>query len=644
MRNYLLCLFIFLTSTIVYSQKDIDVLLEINNESISIGEFKQVYLKNRELLQDNSKKDPAAYLELFIPYKLKVQEAYKQQLDKKESYVDEFLGYKKQLAKTFLTDVTLTDKMVKEAYNRLVTEVSARHILVKVAANATVSDTLAAYAKISEARDKILKGETFKKVAKKYSEDPSAQVNGGDLGWFKAFNMVYPFETAAYETEVNRVSKPFKTIFGYHIVQTKGFRKAEGAIQVAHIMILNNQKDKTINIQEKINKIYKILEEGQDFENLAKTYSEDVNTASNGGMIRQFERGQLSSKEFEDIAFALREEGEYSKPFKSKFGWHIAKLIERFPIKSFEDQKREIESRVKKDKRSQVISEALTQKLSKQYKHEDITSIVTLVKNKAVGTFNNGKWVFNTSVNNNTAPGFIIKDSVYALKGLGKYLERSYNPNNYKDSDTFFNENVRYYVDLKILEYHEEHLEEIESEFTDILREYKEGLLIFDLMDQEIWTQAKVDSVGLQEFYNANKANYKVAQKAIATTYTSQNKSVLESFRNNLTISPEKIQASIPSNVFKTAKDLIVNETLSYAPAYTPEVGVSTVLEYNNSYVFYDVSLIQPEYINSLDKARGQVISDYQDYLEVSWINKLRSNATISINKRKLKKLTKQLK
>lgn len=644
MRTCILQLLTLVFCISLYAQKDTDVLLRINKEAIQVGEFKKVYLKNLELLQEDEKRDPEDYIDLFIPYKLKVQEAYRLGLDKKETYQKELEGYKKQLAKTFLTDVTLTDKLVEEAYDRMVHEIKARHILIRVPSNASPSDTLAAYNRAIEARDKILNGADFDKTAKAYSDDPSAKQNGGDLGWFKAFKMVYPFETAAYNTAVNEVSMPFKTSFGYHIVQPTGKRKGEGAIQVAHIMILHKQKDSTILPKKRIQSIYELLQSGEDFESLAKTYSDDTQTSSKGGLIRKFERGQMSSKEFENVAFGLQEIGGYSRPFETSFGWHIAKLVERYPLQSFEKEKGAIEARIKKDKRAQVISQALTTKLRKEYNMEDVSPVVTIMSDPSIGDFQDDKWVFKENATNSSKKAFSIRDRIYDVAGIAKFFERTYNPNRFSNKDQFIEETTRQYVDLKTQAYHEEHLEELDPDFANVLREYKEGLLIFDLMDQQIWSKAKTDSIGLRDYYTANKNNYREPKKAIATVYTAQDKVALEQFRNELVSNAKKAQAAQPSSIFKTDKEIVVSEVASYASGYKPAMGVSQVLAFNKGYVLYDVSMIQEERVKNLEKAKGAVMSDYQQDLEIQWISKLKSVATIDINKKVLKKLTKSLK
>lgn len=643
MKSYIVSLFTLLSCVILYAQKDSETLLTINDEAITVGEFKGVYLKNSELLEDNSKKDPEAYLELFIPYKLKVQEAYKKGLDNREAYKEELAGYKKQLAKTHLTDVSISNKLVREAYDRSVTEVKARHILVNLASNATPRDTLKAYNRIIEARNKVLAGEDFGDIARTYSDGPSGKANGGDLGWFKAFKMLYAFENKAYETAVGDVSMPFKTRFGYHIVQTTDKREALGARQVAHIMILEKQKDTTINPSERIKKIYDLLQKGEDFASLAKTYSDDTNTSAKGGVVRKFERGQLSSATFEDKAFGLKEIGDYSEPFKTKFGWHIMKLVEHFPVQSFEEQRSALESKVKKDKRSQVISEVLTTKLKKLYNTQDLSGLVQKMSDPATGTFDNDKWVFSESAIA-SEKAFVLKDSVYTIAELARFLERSYNPGKYPNKQNFFKESTRQYVDLKTQAYHEAHLEEIDPKFNNILREYKEGLLIFDLMTEQIWDKARTDTVGLERYYEKEKTRYKEPKKAIATVYTSQEKINLEKLRTILNNNATKELETLPESVLKSNKDLYFKDNTAYAAGYKPQLGVSEVLPYNSGFVLYQVPEIKEERIKTLDEAKGALITDYQQELEKQWITQLRSNATIAIKKKVLKKVVKQLK
>ena len=356
----LILLITFVLPTNAQHKKD-KVLLTIDDQPVYTSEFLRVYNKNKDVVSEENKKDITEYLDLFINYKLKLKDAKELKLDTVKSYLNEFNKYKKQLIEPYLKDRAVTDKLVKEAYNRLKKEVKASHILVLVKPNASPSDTLKAYNKVLKAREEILAGADFAKVAKKQSEDPSAKQNGGDLGYFSAFSMVYPFETAAFTTPVGQISMPFRTRFGYHIVKVYDVRDSKGEIKVAHIMIRDKKNDNAYAANQ-INDIYNKYKQGEKFELLAKKYSDDKSSAVKGGVIRRFSQGRMIQP-FADISFALEKVGDVSKPFKTKFGWHIVKLIAKYPVASFDKMKDELTKKVEKGERSVLIGKSITSKL-----------------------------------------------------------------------------------------------------------------------------------------------------------------------------------------------------------------------------------------------------------------------------------------
>ena len=280
-------------------------------------------------MKDESQKDLNQYLELFIGYKLKVNKAYKLGLQNSAKYQAELKSYRNQLAKNYFNDTKITEALIEEAYNRLQKEVRASHILILVDENATPEDTLKAYKKIEDIAKRANNGEDFATLAEQFSEDPSAKENKGDLGYFTAFRMVYGFENAAYNTAKGKVSKITRTRFGYHIVKVNDIRPNRGEVTVAHIMILKAKpEDADQGKPEKtINEIYQKIQQGEKFEDLAKQFSEDKSSSPKGGLLSKFGSGQLSSEEFEEVAFSLAKPNDISKPFQSEFGWHIVKLI-----------------------------------------------------------------------------------------------------------------------------------------------------------------------------------------------------------------------------------------------------------------------------------------------------------------------------
>ena len=341
----LICL---LFSFVLIAQKKEKVLVSIDNEKITVQEFKRVYEKNLDAIDNEEAKDIDNNLELFINYRLKVREAYTIKLDTLSSYKKEIETYRNQLSAPYLQDSAFINQLVRDAYFRTKNEVKAKHILIRTPKVPTPKDTLEAYQKIIKIRNRIVNGEDFEKVAEEVSEDPSARDfngrkgNKGNLGYFSAFKMVFPFEDAAYNTKVGQVSKPFRTRFGYHILKVDEFRPSKGEVEVAHILV----KDLSKKGEDKINEVYAKLNKDEQFGSLAERYSDDQGTKSRDGKLRKFGTGVMV-KSFEDVAFSLEKEGEYSKPFKTRFGWHIVQLIKKHPVQPFDEIKIDLENRIK---------------------------------------------------------------------------------------------------------------------------------------------------------------------------------------------------------------------------------------------------------------------------------------------------------
>jgi peptidyl-prolyl cis-trans isomerase SurA len=363
-----------LVFSVAFGQKD-PVILKVNGEKITKSEFLQIYLKNNP----NPKYDQASmdeYMDLFKKFKLKVIEAEALGYDTIPKLKREFEGYKRQLAIPYLIDSAQNDSLVREAYFRTVNEVRCSHILVKLDPSATPADTLAAYNRILALKARIDKGEDFASVAKMKngSDDPSAATNGGDLGYFTAFQMVYPFEDMAYKTAVGNVSAPFRTRFGYHILKTTGLRPSRGSIKTAHLMIsVAKDADQATkdNAKKKVDEIYQKLTDGAKWEEMVAMYSDDPGTSKKGGELPMFGSGttQRMVPEFEEAAFALTKDGEFSMPVKTNYGYHIIKRLERKDVAGFETMKKELQTKVNKDERSKKTQDSFVRKLKNKYKY-----------------------------------------------------------------------------------------------------------------------------------------------------------------------------------------------------------------------------------------------------------------------------------
>ncbi len=630
---------IFLTTTLGLAQNVTrEVLFTVDGESFYTDEFARVYKKNIDLVKDESQKDLDQYLELYIGYKLKIIKANKLGLQNGSAYQNELKTYRTQLAKNYLTDTKVTDELVTEAYERSKYEVKAAHILITCEENAAPTDTLKAFNKAIEIRNRVLKGEDFSKLAKELSQDPSAKENDGVLGFFSVFRMVYPFESGAFNTPVGEISTPVRTRFGYHLIKVLDKRLNRGEINVAHIMISKpgNQEGNT-KAKEKINDIYKKLQEGEKFETLAEMFSEDQSTAKKGGVLNKFTSGDLTSEEFEDVAFSLSAEKPVSQPFETEFGWHIAKFVQKYPMKSFEEMKSDLESRIKKDERSRKITNSLVEKLNQKYKPKVNQKLYKDVVKLFDDSFYKGEWKLPADVKPYQKAIYTIESQEFPAIDFINYVEKRQKSaveikpiNKLVDNlfETFRNERLQ--------EYYNNNLEKEFPDFADIMTEYRDGLLLFDLMEKEIWQKAKTDSIGLNSFYNSNKDSYKWKKRFEGIIASTVSKDLAAKARKDLKAG--KSVADIKKDLNKDGKSVMFNEGVfdEGSEAYPKDLewkeGLSEVVKKGDYFYVVKINKVMPAANKTLEEAKGKVINDYQQYLESNWIKNLRSEFKIEVN------------
>ncbi|MCK5693593.1 MAG: peptidylprolyl isomerase, partial [Bacteroidales bacterium] len=369
------------------------VLLTIGDEQVILEEFERIYQKNNNESSLN-RQDPEAYLELFINFKLKVNEAEALGMDTTAKFINELEGYRKQLAKPYLVDEEAKEAMMQEAYLWSKYDIRARHVLIRLPESPTPEDTLAAYDKIMEIRARIKSGEAFDVVAKATSEDASVHQNGGELNYFTVFSMVYPFEKMAYATPVGQLSMPFRTSYGYHIIMVVDKRPARGSIKVAHIFIRmpsETGEDEKKVAYEKVQMVYDSLQMGTEFGALAKRYSDDRASAQSGGEIPWFGTGRMIP-DFEDACFAIEKKGDYSKPFKSFYGWHIVKLMDKKEIGSYEEMKPELQQKIDRSDRNTARTDNFIAKLKSEYQFSENREALQPVYQAVDSTLRMGIW------------------------------------------------------------------------------------------------------------------------------------------------------------------------------------------------------------------------------------------------------------
>jgi peptidyl-prolyl cis-trans isomerase SurA len=632
------------------------VIFTVANEPVTVGEFEYVYTKNNINNQaDYSEKSLTDYLNLYENFRLKVKEAEALHLDTIKTLKDELEGYRKQLAKSYLTDKEITDQLIQEAYNRSKQEVNVSHILIGCDENANPADTLAAYKKALEFRARLEKGEDFAKLAKesadKYKGDPSAKDNGGLIGWFTVFQTVYPFESTAYNLKPGQISAPVRTQFGYHIVKLNNIRPAQGEIHVAHILVKFGEKatdaDKAA-VKSKIDSIYALISSGKiTWEAAVTAFSEDRTSKNKKGELQWFGVGRMMP-EFETAAFELKKDGDISKPVKTTYGWHILKRLEKRDLAPFSEVKNDFKKKVERDSRSSVAKTKLVDRIKKENNFSEIPANRKAFFG-AIDSAHIANGFHKDSVKFSDATLFVLAGKTYSTTELADYIQKVAKKRKDKNKDGLLNEYYDGFVTQKCLDYEESQLEKKKPEFANLMKEYRDGILLFELTDRQVWGKATKDTLGLQSFFDANKTHYMWKDRADAEIFNSTDTKIAEEARKMAQKgkSAEEIQSklnkegsrskvSVISGKYEKGQYDVVDKT-NWVKGLTPVTKLN-----DSSYQFIFIKdIVKPE-PKTLKEAKGYAVSDYQEYLEKKWLADLRNKYTINVNQAVFKSLIKK--
>jgi peptidyl-prolyl cis-trans isomerase SurA len=674
-----------------FAQVTDPTLLTIDGKVITKSEFESVYKKNNGKDMSAEKKSVNDYLDLFVNFKLKVKEAEGMGLDTLASFKQELNGYRKQLAAPYLTDKEATDKLINEAYQRMQTEVKASHILAKCAEDALPKDTLEAWhriniilavasgktvsasqvseyeamvkkngysktkptkadstevnQKISSIKDVVSgkvdkKKDLFAQAASFGSDDVSLKDAGGSLGYFTALEMVYPFENAAYSTNVGEISKIIRTRFGYHILKVYDKRPNTGEVLAAHIMIKINKDmkhDDSLKAKKTIDEIYSKLKAGEKFADLAKNYSEDKQTSNNGGELNWFYERKFAIESFAKQAFALQKNGDYSQPFTTKFGWHIVMRKDRRTVAAFEAMKTELKNKVSKDSRSYQSKESFIVKLKKDYSFKEVPKSKEEIYKIIDTNYFQGTWKADKA-DKLTKDLFTIADKKYTQKDFAKYLESHQTRRPKTDVAMVINAQYKNFVDESLIGYEETQLDKKYPDYHNLMQEYRDGILLFDLTDKKVWSKAVKDSTGLEKFYETNKNNYLWDERADVSTYKCANETIAKEVRKML--GSKKTEKEITEKLNKKSALDVSVENVTYLKGENKDIdafwkqGIAPDVKQADGKVnVIMVNKVMPKTPKKLAECRGMVTSDYQNYLEKDWIANLRKNHKIEVNK-----------
>lgn len=623
-------------------------LFTYGSKSVSKDEFLKAFNKNNTG-EAPTTKAYADYLELYSKFKIKVQAAYDMKLDTMPNQKAELDGFKTQITDNYMSDDESLKKLVDEALERRKKDLHLQHIFVAIPSKATAEDISKAQYKINQAYSELSKDAEFNKVAATYSEDPSVKTNNGDIGFITVFNLPYDLETLAYATAAGKYSQPFQSRSGFHIFKNLGERKAAGRMKASQILLsfgpdmTDNQKQL---VQQKADSIYKALQSGSDFKALAASFSTDNLTYQNGGELVEFGVGQYDPA-FENAAFALQNDNDISKPVRTEFGYHIIKRLSRVPLNvaaSDAETLNDLKLQVSQSDRIAVAQKDFLQKIQKTTGFKKLVIDETKFK-KYSADFLSGKEGNRPQGLTETMALFSFSKSTVKLKDWETYLRsvRAAGNQNSKPIEYWYDQ----FVNNSIQEYYRSHLEDYNKEFRGQLAEFRDGNLLFEVMQKKVWDVAAADSVNLKKYYkeHQNKYWWEASADALIFTVSDEQESA-------------KIRASLDSNhknwrkIVETYEGRVQADSARFELSQIPVVDRTNFTEKlitanvkneaDKSVTFaYIIKLHKDKEQRNFDDARGFVINDYQSFLEEKWIAELKKKYPIKINQAVLASLPK---
>lgn len=640
--------------TNIQAQTDDPVLFSVDGTPVQLSEFEYIYSKTNGDKADFSRKSLEEYLDLYVKFKLKVRRAKEMKLDTIPALQTELEGYRQQLANSYLVDKQVTERLVQEAYDRSLKDVDVSHIMILVQPTATPKDTLEAYQKAMVIKRQVDKGEDFAKLAAEKSDDKSAQTNGGNIGFLTALlpNGFYDFESAAYNLKKGETAL-VKSGAGYHIVKVNAERPARGEIEAAHILIRKN-KNKVGAAKTTIDSVYQALQNGADFETLARSHSQDNLSAGKGGNIGFFGINKYE-RSFEDAAFAINTEGKYTQPVETSVGWHIIKLLRKKPVESFDISKRKLQPKVQKDERYEIAKNAMLERIKKEGNFKEDKRNYMKFTSFLDDEFKSHKW--KPSSKNPSDVLFSLEDDIkYSVGQFEEYAQKNSRDRLRLGRSKSTSEVVEFlygkFVGENLMKYEERQLDKKYPEFKALMREYEEGILLFEATKVLVWDKASQDTVGLEKYFSENRNNRKYmwnerAEVSFYAVKKEEIKSLKKIRKCAKKKTPEKLLAKYNkkekvlthrTETIEKGKNKVVNDL----PWKKGSVSATEINKRDLSHNFLKIEKILPKSEKTLKEARGYVVADYQDHLEREWVKELKNSFEVKINKEVFESLIKK--
>jgi len=629
-------------ASISYAQE----LMIIGQEKVSVDEFLRIYQKNNQSTTSYSEKDVQEYVELFTLFKMKLQEAKRMRLDTLPMLKEDYQKYTDQLVQNHFVDKNYIENIWKAQYEHMKYDVKVAHIMVKCAPNANPSDTLIAYNKLNYLRQQATK-DNFAKLATENSEDQSSAIKGGLLGYITAFMTFPEFEQPCFQTPIGAISSIFRTQYGYHIIHVLDKRVARGKIKVAHIYLKKSEKPEVA--EKQIQEAYKqIISKKITFENAVKKYTEDASTKETYGVLNEFGVSEMVN-DFEEQCFALKNPGELSRPFMTEYGWHLVKLIEKIPVKGYEDSKDYIKQRMANDPRVNNLKGIAYSRILAKYKFTETPSNLSpLMANMPDTFFMIKNWVLKPmkAIESNTLFSFAGKS--FNLKDFTNYVNTNYQTASSRSKKEALDAMYAAYKEKVIWQTTKDKLSAEDKPYSQLESEYMNGLLIFEIMDREVWKKALADTLGSMKMYEEVKSNYWFKDRFMLEGIKTKKTEGLDTYIQSLTslsakVVFEKIKQSKDSNEFVYYERTIERGDYPEIDKAMDAKAISVQFkDEDKSSILAKVVKLLPPSIKPYSEIRGRIQNLYQNKLEKEWGASLRSKYPVKINNIELSKIIKK--
>ena len=621
------------------------VLMTVNGNAVPVSEFEYLYNKNSQ--QQLSAQPVDEYMDLFEVYKLKVADARAAGLDTTESFRKDMEGYRRDLAKPYLVDSAFIRNLAQETYDRSREEAEARHIMVMKG-----NDNARGRALLDSLRGAALAGADFGELAYQYSEDRSAKNNRGNYGYITVGTFPLEFEKHAFALKDGEISEVFETPFAYHIMKGGKHRPARGQVLTAHIMKMvppGSTPEVEARAKAAADSLYNVVvADPAIFAQIAKAESDDPGSAQKGGDLPWFGSGRMVA-EFDSAAFALNV-GEISKPVRSQYGYHIILKKDAKGPESFDEVKASVERAVAnpQDERFRLNRENTAARLAKKHKGSVNAKTLALLKDRAAVNGLDSVFYVETEVGSLAAlPIVNIGKKSYPVSDFIAGYREAIVPDVEKAQGTL-ESSANGYLYNKLVETEEEWLDANEPDYHNLLTEYREGSLLYEVSVEKVWDRAAKDKEGLAAFFEANRQNYKWDKPHVkAILVQAANDSVGKAVRDRMAVLGNDTVVTTIRREFKglaTAEKVLVEEGQN-AMVDNIVFGAPAVTPLNSAYTVY--YLWEPKVIDAPEEVgdvRGLATSDYQNELEREWIEELKARYAVTKNEKELNKLRKKYK